>query len=61
MRNSKADPHVDELPLELPDSMSRYEKESREAEAKLAARRRKTKKKRANHVRTSREMRRPEQ
>jgi hypothetical protein len=27
------DPHVDNLPLQLPDSMSLYEKESRDAEA----------------------------
>ena len=45
MRKSKRYPTVDDLPLQLPDSMSRYEKESREAEAKLADARKAKKKK----------------
>ena len=53
MSKSNANPHVDELPLELPDSISLYEKESREAEAKLASIRRKAKKKRVSRARTS--------
>jgi hypothetical protein len=57
MRKSKVYPNVDELPLQLPDSISLYEKESREAEAKLADARRRAKKKRLNHARTSPEMR----
>ena len=36
MRKTKRALNTDRLPLQLPDSMSGYEKESREAEAKLA-------------------------
>jgi hypothetical protein len=36
MRKSKRDKHVDRLPVQLSSSLSGYEKESREAGAKLA-------------------------
>jgi PleD family two-component response regulator len=52
MRKSKRYPTVDDLPLQLPDSMSGYEKESREAEAKLADAR-KAKKKNPRNAKTS--------
>jgi hypothetical protein len=52
MRKSKRYPNVDELPLQLSDSISGYEKESKEAEAKLADARRTAKKKRLSHART---------
>jgi hypothetical protein len=45
MRKSKRYHKVDDLPLQLPDSMSGYEKDSREAEAKLADARKAKKKK----------------
>jgi hypothetical protein len=61
MRKSKLYPNVDELPLQLPDSISRYEKESREADAKLADARRRAKKNRLHDARTSPEMRLPQQ
>jgi hypothetical protein len=45
MRKSKRDKHVDRLPVQLSSSLSGYEKESREAGAKLADLRKAKKKK----------------
>jgi hypothetical protein len=45
MKKGKRDSPVDRLPLQLPDSMSGYERESQEAEAKLADVRKQAKKK----------------
>jgi hypothetical protein len=45
MSKSKRDKHVDRLPVQLSSSLSGYEKESREAGAKLADLRKAKKKK----------------